>query len=197
MDAPRIVRDGVGLWRSPHRPAGAGLRIRAFVFDALILLVFVGVSSLALWEFLWSPWRIGSDFVISVLAWGILASPLPYFVLLECSTLQGTLGKCMVGIKVTDMDGGRITLVRSAGRTLAKVAFGLAFPPSLLFSLGLIAVTKSRQAIHDGIADTLVLLTEAPPGGPPPPERDMSPAVSQTRPDGITPSREGVQEPGP
>src|SRR5579864_4132901 len=43
-----------------------------------------------------------------------------YFALLESSEYQATLGKMALGIKVTDLEGNRISFGRATGRYFAK-----------------------------------------------------------------------------
>ena len=44
-----------------------------------------------------------------------------YYALMESSGQQGTLGKMALGIKVTDMNGNRITFGRATGRYFSKI----------------------------------------------------------------------------
>jgi uncharacterized RDD family membrane protein YckC len=75
-----------------------------------------------------------------------------YFAVLEACPLQATLGKLVLGMKVTTLDGRRIGLGRASARTLAKL-LSLA-PLGLGFVL---ASTDARnQALHDRLAATLV-----------------------------------------
>ncbi len=75
-----------------------------------------------------------------------------YFALHESSPLQATLGKRLLGIYVTDGDGERLTFVRATIRYFSKYL-------SIIFMIGFImaAFTKNKQALHDLIADTLVV----------------------------------------
>lgn len=77
-----------------------------------------------------------------------------YHALLESSEWQGTAGKKIVGIVVTDMDGARLTFGRATGRYFAKFISGL-IPLGIGYILA--AFTEKRQAIHDMLAGTLVL----------------------------------------
>jgi uncharacterized RDD family membrane protein YckC len=99
-----------------------------------------------------------------------------YSALLESSSWQGTVGKKLLGIRVTDTDGNRIGFGRATGRHFAKLL------SQLICLIGFImaAFTERRQALHDLIAGTLVL-EGAPAGGfgvtldqPPPPPPDYS-----------------------
>ena len=75
-----------------------------------------------------------------------------YFVGCESSPAQATLGKRLLGIKVTDRQGRRIGLGRALGRFFAA---GLSW---LTFNLGhaLAAWTPERRALHDYLAGTRV-----------------------------------------
>ncbi len=76
-----------------------------------------------------------------------------YFALCESSAWQGTVGKLALGIRVTDLQGQRITFARALGRYPAKIL------SSLILGIGflMVAWTRHRQGLHDMIAGTLVL----------------------------------------
>ncbi len=86
------------------------------------------------------------DTAILFLSW-------PYFALMESSSYQGTIGKRLLRMKVTDMGGNRIGFGRATGRYFGKCL------SSLLFCLGFVIAlfTKKNQALHDLMAKTLVL----------------------------------------
>jgi uncharacterized RDD family membrane protein YckC len=76
-----------------------------------------------------------------------------YFTMLESSSCQATIGKKLLGIKVTDMDGNRIGLGRANGRFWSKIL------SAIILYIGFImaAFTEKKQALHDIIAKTLVI----------------------------------------
>ena len=76
-----------------------------------------------------------------------------YYGLMESSSWQATLGKKAIGLKVTDLEGKRISFARATGRHFAK------FLSALLLNLGflIIAITSRKQGLHDLITDCLVL----------------------------------------
>ncbi len=76
-----------------------------------------------------------------------------YHALMESSSWQATVGKRALGIKVTDMDGQRISFMRASGRHFGKILSGL------IFSIGYIMAgfTAKKQALHDMLAGTLVV----------------------------------------
>ena len=83
----------------------------------------------------------------------IAITKLIYHTIMECSVKQGTFGKQLLKIKVSDMEGNRITLAHSAGRNAAK-----AFSVLTLFTGYLLSFfTKKQQCLHDLIAGTLVI----------------------------------------
>ncbi len=76
-----------------------------------------------------------------------------YSALMESSSKKATLGKMALGLIVTDSQGNKITFARASGRFFAKILSGL------ILNIGFImaAFTQKKQALHDIIADTLVL----------------------------------------
>jgi len=77
-----------------------------------------------------------------------------YFILLDASEKQGTWGKQIVGIKVTDLEGRRISRGRAAGRFFAKYFLsnctcGIAFLMPLF--------TERKQTLHDLISGCLAI----------------------------------------
>jgi uncharacterized RDD family membrane protein YckC len=78
---------------------------------------------------------------------------------MERSAKQATVGKLAIGIKVTDLDGGRISFWRALGRTFAKIISGII----LFIGYIMAAFTERKQALHDKIADTLVVKRSARP----------------------------------
>jgi uncharacterized RDD family membrane protein YckC len=76
-----------------------------------------------------------------------------YFVVMESSPAQGTLGKIALNLRVTDTHGDPITFWRAAFRGVFKILSSL-----FLFTGWLMAAFMPRkQALHDLLAGTLVL----------------------------------------
>jgi uncharacterized RDD family membrane protein YckC len=75
-----------------------------------------------------------------------------YFALLESSAGGATLGKMALSMRVTDLEGQRISFIRATGRYFAKYLSGL------IMAIGYImaAFTARKQALHDMIAGTYV-----------------------------------------
>ncbi len=81
------------------------------------------------------------------------ALALVYSVWLESSVWQATPGKMMMGIKVVDLNGQRITFAKSSWRNLAKSFSVLTLGMGYLMPLW----TARRQALHDRAAGCLVV----------------------------------------
>ena len=76
----------------------------------------------------------------------------PYFALMESSRWQGTLGKRAMHIKVTDVNGNRISFARATARYFFKII------SSIEFMLGyVICVSEQRQTMHDYLSQVLVV----------------------------------------
>jgi uncharacterized RDD family membrane protein YckC len=76
-----------------------------------------------------------------------------YEALLTSSSWQGTVGKRVLQLKVTDEMGNRIGFGRATGRFFAKIL------SSMFFCIGFIMVglTDRKRGLHDMLAGTLVM----------------------------------------
>jgi Predicted membrane protein/domain len=76
-----------------------------------------------------------------------------YFAICESSAWQATIGKLALGIRVTDLQGRRISFLRALGR------YGAKFISAIILGIGfiMVAFTRRKQGLHDLIAGTLVL----------------------------------------
>jgi len=141
--------------------AGFWLRFAAWVIDFLITLaagctigvvigVIVGVQSAATGgatpTFTGTRYDVGSWVLGALIGW-------LYYALMESSPAQATLGKMACSIKVTDMDGQRISFARATGRFFGRYLSVLIVGVGFL----LIAITDRKQGLHDLMAGTLVV----------------------------------------
>ncbi len=76
-----------------------------------------------------------------------------YFAILESSKWQASAGKKIVGIYVTDIHGNRLSFGRAAGRSFGAMVSHMTF----YFGNIMAGFTQRKQALHDLIADCLVL----------------------------------------
>jgi len=179
------------LSNNPQPYAGSVYRMGAYLIDIAFLYVTVLVSQLGLWvinkKFSFSCLKTGPQ----IERWVFLTVSLPvwfYFTLSERSKLQGTIGKQLLGLQVTDMAGQRISFGRALFRTMVKLApweithLSLMLPtplyqedspkfrPGLIVAnllliiyIALIVLTPRKQSLHDLLARTVVLERD---GGP-------------------------------
>jgi uncharacterized RDD family membrane protein YckC len=75
-----------------------------------------------------------------------------YFAILESSAWQGTVGKKVLGLRVTDLNGNRISFGRATGRFFAKLVSNFTFMIGYIMA----GFTAKKQALHDMIAGCLV-----------------------------------------
>ncbi|MAT56365.1 MAG: hypothetical protein CMF23_00175 [Ignavibacteriae bacterium] len=80
-----------------------------------------------------------------------------YYAIMESSQKQATFGKIVLSIKVTDVEGNRISFGRASARYFAKIL------SSIFFYIGYImaAFTEKKQALHDILSQCLVINNNA------------------------------------
>jgi uncharacterized RDD family membrane protein YckC len=139
--------------------AGFWFRFLAWLIDNILLTVvgFVGGGVIGfILGFILGMAQVPLNAiqVICGLAGGIFGLIITwlYFAICESSAWQATLGKKLLGLKVTDEAGSRINFARASGRYWAK------FLSSLILLIGfiMVAFTEKKQGLHDKLAETLV-----------------------------------------
>jgi len=143
----------------PHY-AGFWIRVVSWLVDVLVTLTalfpirllvgsavtFFGMNaSLPTHELLRARWwaRVA---VGVILGWLYKAG-------MESSLYQATLGKMAMRLKVTDLEGRRISFARATARHFAKFLSGFA----LMLGFLMIAFDEQKQGLHDRIAGSLVI----------------------------------------
>jgi uncharacterized RDD family membrane protein YckC len=150
--------------------AGFWLRVLAYFIDAIILGIFaipilIGAAMLmgigGMLENIphnQDPFMNGMPpaFMLFIMLCGGLGlfGTWLYFALLESSEWQGTAGKRVLGLIVTDMAGQRVSFMRATGRHFSKLVTSLI---PLCIGYIMAGFTEKRQALHDMIASCLVL----------------------------------------
>lgn len=129
--------------------AGFWKRFVAYIIDAILIsvvlnLVKVGLGSAAAT----TDANAASGVVSLIISW-------IYFAYMESSDKQATFGKMALGIRVTDLQGKRITFGRATGRFFSKILSGI----TLCIGYMMAGWTQKKQALHDLIAGTLVVNT--------------------------------------
>lgn len=147
---------------APNPPSwiyGSALaRFLAFLMD-YVLLVFLSLPLVPLMSGAISPDSMPEKrvFLLVYLECIALVVVWLYFAGFESSAFQGTPGKMIMGLRVTDLHGDRISFVQATGRFVAKILSGSA----CLVGYIQIPFMSKRQGMHDQLARTYVLAGRA------------------------------------
>jgi uncharacterized RDD family membrane protein YckC len=150
------VLDSVQIDQTPVRYAGFWIRFVAAIIDGIIVAIAQFAISLILYSKInvdstaMSEQSMGVNILYFILVLGINVC---YYSFMESSNSQATIGKKAVGIKVTDLNGEKISLANAIGRYFSK------FVSALILGIGYLMAgfTEKKQALHDMIASTLVV----------------------------------------
>jgi uncharacterized RDD family membrane protein YckC len=152
---------------APYQVVGVGyggfwIRVVAAIIDGIILRLVVapvgmmfGAAGFAGGMMTGFPHRgmalLGGGVTIILMFFGGWL----YEAFMESSSYQGTIGKMIFGMKVTDLNGNRISFERATGRHFAKIL------SAMILCIGYIMVGFSdrKQGLHDLLAGTLVRRT--------------------------------------
>ncbi|MGB2402006.1 MAG: RDD family protein [Akkermansiaceae bacterium] len=132
-----------GFWR----------RVAASLIDSVILS-FVGVIVGIIWGVAMVAGGISDTEVVELTGnvVGLFLGWL-YYALMESSSKQGTIGKQVMGIRVTDLEGNQISFARASGRHFGKIISSLI----LLIGYLMMLWTEKKQTLHDMMAGCLVV----------------------------------------
>jgi uncharacterized RDD family membrane protein YckC len=172
------VADGVAICPACGQPAGAGaippqlppvnyagfwLRFVAYLIDIVLVSIVAipfylvlgslfGLNMSSIARDPNSP-MLGSAMISVLLFEGCALFGLwLYYAILESSAWQGTVGKKVLGLRVTDLSGNRISFGRATGRFFAKLVSNFTFMIGYIMA----GFTAKKQALHDMIAGCLV-----------------------------------------
>jgi uncharacterized RDD family membrane protein YckC len=178
----------LGITATAPRTAYGGFwrRAAAFLIDATLLAIGWVVGASIILFFVVISLQMGGQPITDANANGIVLALVLgglvlcwlYFAGLEGSPWQGTVGKRVMRVAVTDEAGSRIGFGRASGRYFAKIISAI----PVLAGFWLVPVLGHKQGIHDLIAGTLVMkrdqlaLVKAPPPSPQPVPATASPA---------------------
>lgn len=149
-----------------QRYAGFWIRVCAFIIDSIVLsLISVAVAfafglvySIAMQD---APMmehhmpmggHMPMGVVVLVQLFSVVVGWL-YKAGMESSVYQATVGKIVLQIYVTDLEGQRLSFGRASGRWLGSILSGI------LLGIGyiMVAFTEKKQGLHDFLAGTFVL----------------------------------------
>ena len=139
---------------------GFWIRLVAAILDSIILMIITviivavlgGITTILLGE------EAGiATLLLSLLAFSVAL--LLYKPLMEASEYQGTFGKVILGMKVTNQNGNRLSMSESFLRTI--VYMGMLSVPGLniigLLGVIMIGFTEQKQGLHDLLSKTFVV----------------------------------------
>lgn len=144
--------------------AGFWIRFLAILLDGIILSIVFSPISFGIFGLMGVSAGLGNrsdsaqimalliPAIVVVASIGLVAKWL-YEALLTSSSKQATIGKMACGLRVTDLQGRRLTFARATGRFFAKYISGL----TLLIGYIMAGFTERKQALHDFIAGTYVI----------------------------------------
>jgi uncharacterized RDD family membrane protein YckC len=151
---------GLSAVKRPVVYAGFWLRALAYLIDYAFLTIVVGFvivkplvarAGVALPD---KPWvlPVFTRQLIAIDLLSLMAAWL-YFASFESSTWQATPGKKMLGLRVTDLNCGRVSFARASARYFGKI------PSAFIFLIGFLMAgfTEKKQALHDMLAGCLVV----------------------------------------
>lgn len=143
------------------RHAGFWLRLAAFSIDVIFILfclfftriipdgamIFTArlFPNVSLHDYLFNL-RVTEILTILLTFW-------LYFSLMECSRNQATVGKAIIGIKVTDVEGERLSFGKATGKFFAQLASLCLLGIGHLFAL----FTEKRETFYDKITGCTVI----------------------------------------
>ncbi len=123
-----------------HGYAGFWKRLAAFIIDTIIIII----ASLIIEVIAGNSG--GARLILLVGAW-------LYFALMESSKYQATLGKMVLGIKVADVHGNKLSFGRATGRYFGKILSELTIYAGFIMA----GFTTHKQALHDLLTDAVVV----------------------------------------
>ncbi len=137
--------------RKPQYFASLDVRLLAIIIDYfLIFAIYCVLATIAVLFINERETRI----VVAVAGLGIIPiAKMIYSIIAEASAKQGTYGKVLMGLKVTDETGLPITTGTSVIRNLSKLICVATLGLGYAFGF----FDKRQQCIHDKIAGTLVI----------------------------------------
>ena len=131
---------------------GFWIRLVAYIIDAIVLSVVVGIIAAIMGVNLFNPEHPEAAYDPTLNLISLVISWL-YFALMESSERGATLGKMAVGLRVVSSGGQRLSFLNATGRYFAKLL------SALILCIGslMIAFTDRKRGLHDMIAGTLVV----------------------------------------
>ena len=149
---------GSGPPQDRNAYGGFWVRAGAYLLDALIIGLPQVLAQTVISPETMVPREPGDPMPPAEVAWFLVNVVVGwlYWAGMHSSQYQATLGKLVFGLRVVDYDGERISFLRATGRHFATILSAMI----LMIGYIMVAFTRRRQALHDLIAQTLVVRKE-------------------------------------
>lgn len=118
-------------------------RFFAFLIDAAVFVVLF-----------WLLAKLFNSLTVSMV---LLVLIWLYYAALESSPLQASLGKIIMGIKVVDSKGRRLSFVKATKRLVSRLYTNITF----YFGFFIAAFDKKKKTLHDKISKSMVIKRNA------------------------------------
>jgi uncharacterized RDD family membrane protein YckC len=130
-----------------------------FTLVVIVLMFFLGGFGLMMHRNAVDPQAaaaLAGPLLLGLLLGGLFFMGLEwlYFAGMESSERQATFGKAAMSVRVTDLEGRRLSFGHATGRFFSKIISGM-IPLAIGYIMA--GFTAKKQALHDMIAGTLVL----------------------------------------
>lgn len=139
------------MTQQTHYYAGFWIRLAAYIIDGIIISIpSMIINSVVTGIFIDQLAGMLVGGLVSILVGWI------YFAGMESSRHMATIGKQAFNLRVTDVNGYKISFGRASARFFGKILSAVI----LYIGFIMIAFTRNKQALHDKIAHTFVVKTK-------------------------------------
>lgn len=140
---------------------GFWVRFVASIIDGIVIYIIHSISALVFFGTMFpmpqDPESMQLEYFFSGQYMGYsifsLLLDVVYYAGMQSSSKQATIGKMAFDLKVVRTDGSRITFLRGVGRYFSKIISAII----LMIGYIMAAFDSRKQALHDKIADTMVI----------------------------------------
>lgn len=146
-----------------QRYGGFWRRVVANIIDGIVSLLIQTVVFLIFTGDLSYGYEFGANEIdpelLSQAGVIFLLSVIPdviYYAGMQSSKYQATIGKMALDMKVTTVQGERISFLKGVGRYFSKILSALI----LMIGFIMVGIDSRKQGLHDKIVDTLVIVEE-------------------------------------
>lgn len=157
---PPVWQDGqVTALAGTTQPVGFWIRVVAAIIDWLILCVIAGVMAGVIVAIVAMVGGTSNEIAAGIGVFigivGLIVSAWLYEALMTSGPRGATYGKRAIGARIVRFDGTQLSFGRATARHFLKVIVTPMVPLGIGFMLA--GWTKGKRALHDLMADTLVI----------------------------------------